>query len=164
MGKKNLYTFLAIGILFFLAGCQKVDVPTEKKTPISLTPTMHALEAYRVPDPLPQPSSGNGSVTGQFSVADPKEMMGIIVYLGDLVVADPSHYGGFLDTSRAPSTIVDSSNGKIFFKDVKPGKYCLIIYDLGEGGKAYTDSNGSVVMVQVEAGKILDLGKLEYQH
>jgi hypothetical protein len=86
------------------------------------------------------------------------------VYLGNLVIVDKDHYGGFLDASKAPSTIIDSTNGKFYFKDIKPGKYSLIIYDLGNAGKAYTDTNGSVVLIQVESGKILDMGKIEYQH
>lgn len=157
--RKTLIPIFAI-FLFLMTSCQGSKTAAVVTTATPGSPQID-LENYHVPDQIPQPVAGKGSVIGQLDSPDPKMLLGFIVYLGDVVKVQDK-YGGFLDNTKAPSTMVDSHNGKFLFMNVTPGTYTLIIYEVGIGGKVYLDSNGSAMLVKVEAGKIQDLGKIPF--
>lgn len=85
---------------------------------------------------------------------------GLMLYLGDIFVDSSGFVGGFLDASKAPVADYNSVNGNFIFSDIKPGTYSLIIYEVVLGGKAYTDSEGNIVSIEVKDGEITDLGKI----
>jgi hypothetical protein len=169
--KKRVYLVLLI-LLVLAAGCQAgsgvvVAPPVNTATPNSVVAPENnpedSLDTYRVPASIPQPAPGTGTITGQIDTSNLKDLRGLLIYLGELIVVDETHLGGYLDTTDAPSTIVDLSNGKFYFKDVIPGEYSLIFYEIGIGGKALTDDTGSVMPILIEENKITDLGKLKFE-
>jgi hypothetical protein len=163
MKVKKAHSLLFMLIVMLISGCQQTNISVDKNPVKSSTPTAHVFETYQVPEKIPQPVDGKGSVVGQLETGNLEELTGIIVYLGDLVIVDETRYGGFLNSAKAPSTLVDITSGKFLFRDIDPGKYSLIIYEVGLGGRAYTDVNGDIVILQVEAGKILEVGRMKYQ-
>ncbi|MBP7509542.1 MAG: hypothetical protein KA807_17145 [Prolixibacteraceae bacterium] len=127
-----------------------------------VTPTANELIEFEVPEPIPQPISGKGSVTGQILTDNSQELVGLIVYLGELIQLPENTYGAYLDTKSAPSSLISIENGKFYFKDVEPGIYSLIIYEVMMGGKVYQDTNGSAIPIEVNEGEITNVGKIEF--
>ena len=127
-----------------------------------VTPTVSEFIEFEVPEPIPQPKPGKGSVTGQILTNNSQELVGLIVYLGELIQLPENKYGAYLDTKSAPSSLISIENGKFYFKDVEPGIYSLIIYEVMMGGKVYQDSNGSAIPIEVIEDKITNAGKIEF--
>lgn len=132
------------------------------KTETVVTPIADELINFEVPEPIPQPIPGKGSVTGQILTNNSQELVGLIVYLGELIQLPENKYGAYLDTKSAPSSLISIENGKFYFKDVEPGIYSLIIYEVMMGGKVYQDTNGSAIPIEVNEGEITNTGKIEF--
>jgi len=114
----------------------------------------------KIPEVIPQPITGTGSVIGKVSFTTSEELIGVIIYLGDVIQIDENLTGGYLDVSTAPHTMIETSTGRFLFKDITPGKYSIIIYEVGLGGKAYQDASGNVMVVEVKEGIITDVGSI----
>lgn len=106
------------------------------------------------------PINGFGHVVGKIESSEVENRTGLMLYLGDIFVDSSGFVGGFLDASKAPVADYNSVNGNFIFSDIKPGTYSLIIYEVVLGGKAYTDSEGNIVSIEVKDGEITDLGKI----
>lgn len=117
---------------------------------------------YKVPNPIPQPQIGKGSVVGQIITNNPQDLIGLIIYLGELIQLPENMYGAYLDAKTAPSSLISIEDGKFYLGDVEPGIYSLIIYEVMAGGKVYQDSNGSAIPVSVVDGEITDIGTIEF--
>jgi len=144
-------------LMFLLVGCAPAEataVPT-----LIAAPSQKVFE-FRVPDVLPTPSTGKGSVFGTMVTDDIIDLRGFIVYLGGLAVVSDGQYAGILDEDRAPFTYIDTMNGKFFINDVDPGQYSLILYDIGFGGRAYMDESGSVYVIEVVANQQTNLDEI----
>jgi hypothetical protein len=152
--RRDLLLILCIVCLAALPACQGTAPVAATPLP-SVTPTVAG-----VPDKIPSPAAGKGSVVGQLKGSKPESVIGLLVYLGGIVLIGENMTGGVLDTSKAPSTLVDAASGKFYFRDVEPGKYSLIIYDVGMGGSAYQDSSGNVYVVEVKPDSVIDLGAI----
>lgn len=148
--KKMFFLFL---IIILSSGCGGTSAENPIKLPEGST--------ISIPEVIPSPVPGKGTVIGQIEAANPKRLVGLLVYLGR-VVAVEDKYGGFLDTNTAPVAFVDGESGKFYFADVEPGEYTLILYEVEVGGKVYLDSAGSAVLISVAPDKVLDLGTIQF--
>lgn len=119
-------------------------------------------ESFIVPDPIPQPQTGKGSVIGKISTDNSQDLVGLIIYLGELIQLPDNMYGAYLDTKKSPFSQISLNDGTFYLKDVEPGIYSLIIYEVMMGGKVYQDSNGSVIPIKVVDGKITDVGEIKF--
>lgn len=139
---------LLIAILL-ITGCSSVTKTVETQIPQPSTT-----------DQTPTEDITKGTVTGRLITDVPQDRNGLIVYLGDIILDSKGGVGGFLDKQKAPSGIVSGDTGVFTIKNVPPGQYSLIVYEVVLGGRAYTDDKGNVVIVKVEPGKTVDLGDI----
>lgn len=151
---KTIHRLVCVLLLVLLTACSAAPAQTPSSTPTAEPPQR------TVPDKIPQPASGKGSVVGVLETENKQNLIGLIVYLGEAIKVDENLTGGFLDTSKAPSTMPDGATGKFYFADVAPGLYTLIFYEVGIGGRAYQDASGNVMTIEVKADQIKDIGAI----
>ena len=125
-------------------------------------PIPDQFTAFKLPDPIPSPESGKGSVVGQITTSNTQDLLGLLVYLGELINLPDNMYGAYLDTKTSPSSLISLEDGKFYIKDVDPGMYSLIVYEVVMGGRVYQDSNGSAIPIKVIDGEITDIGEIEF--
>lgn len=138
--KKVFFTLMVLIVLSTACTQTNQKTPAEKK--------------------LATPAPGLGAVTGKIQMDNPTDMIGLLVYLGDIVKIGDEFSGGFLDTSTAPHALVNAGDGSFFITDVKPGSYSFVIYEVVSGGRVYQDENGNVLPIQVTENAITDLGEI----
>ena len=149
---KKLIKIVAVMIVIVaFSGCSSV---TKTDEPIN---TQAA-----VTEQIPTQDVEKGIVTGRIITDNPADRNGLIIYLGDIFVDSKGSAGGFLDKQKAPNGVVNGENGEFTIRDVPPGQYSLIIYEVVMGGKAYQDETGNVVIIKVEPGKTVDLGDIRF--
>jgi uncharacterized protein YceK len=148
--RKLIYITLLIAVII-ITGCSSVAKTGEMQN---------------TPSPITQQSATQdikkGIVTGRIITDSPQDRVGLIVYLGDIIVDSKGYTGGFLDKQKAPSDLVNGETGVFTINNVPPGQYSLIIYEVVLGGRAYTDDTGNVMVVKVEPGKTVDLGDINF--
>jgi len=108
------------------------------------------------------PSFGKGSVKGQLAVEPKGDLTGLTVYLGEAIKIEGQFTGGLLNTSKAPFSLVDPLTGNFLIKDVDPGTYVLVIYEVVAGGRAYQDESGNIMSIEVKPNEIIDLGTIRF--
>ena len=177
--------FLILTIFLLLTGCGGgSDEPTAEPQP-TVAPTVALTEQPVSPlqqpaSPLPSGStdvtstqasaaenvpSTSGVVEGSITVnlkAGPKPLATTIIALAELI---PDENGkpkvaGY-SASSAPRTISDEQG---FFKieDVKPGTYALILDSVISSYLLSDPVSGDSILVEVNGGKVTDIGHLEY--
>jgi hypothetical protein len=112
----------------------------------------------------PVPSSDRGSITGilQRNTSSPVSVNDAILYLGSVHLdAGGTPILAGLDKQAAPRTQTDQS-GRFVFADVPPGTYVLILDRIHEAFLLNDPTSGKDLLIKLQAGQILDLGKLVY--
>ncbi|MHB0988691.1 MAG: peptidase associated/transthyretin-like domain-containing protein [Bellilinea sp.] len=154
---RKIQTFSILLIFILLSSCTQLS-----KTKISDNLITDPIDDFKVPERIPQPLVGKGSVIGQIYSKKPQDIRGSIVYLGELVVLPDNMYGSFLNTDNAPSSLIAVTDGKFYIHDVRPGLYSLIIYEVMMGGKVYQNTTGSAIPIEVVADRITDVGVVDF--
>jgi len=180
---KYLAAFLIVFILgIALSACSPVPtgappaadtlaVPSSAEAYPPPQQSSQSEESYPGPDPveqasafpdsveIPQPGPDLGVVTGRILQAGTTEAyLAPTLVLGELVFPDNPEAPPLVGYSVETDPIgVEDRTGRFVFADVKPGKYAIVIWTpLTQ--TLVMDSQGSTVQVEVEAGKIVDLG------
>lgn len=108
---------------------------------------------------VPKPKAGLGVITGKVIERGTNEIyLAPTLILGELSFADnPSAppLVGFSEQTD-PKGIQDQS-GKFIFEDIKPGKYAIVVWT-PISQTLVSDEKGATVMIDVTAGKVIDLG------
>lgn len=159
---KRSSTLLFVIVALLLSACQGI-IPQSSTPRTPLISTESVFPASQIPDPIPQPESGKGSLIGTVSNPNPINNIGLILYLGDLIRVGENETGAFLDQSRASVGHFDAKTGEFFFENITPGEYSLIIYQVELGGQAYMTPDGNVQPIEIKANEIIDLGEIPYQ-
>ena len=111
---------------------------------------------------IPTPSSPDvGIVTGRLLSEDSSWASFYPLYLGEIVSFDGNPVMVSLDKSRAPRSQLDSS-GRFVFSDVPEGRYCLILDLVTRTIVLRNPSTGDDLIIEVEGGKVIDIGELHY--
>jgi len=150
-------SFLLLMVLLSLTACQSTLTPA-KPSVSPLGSPLAAMSVLPTPFPLPTPTADTGVVMGKLTSNDPYALIGLILYLGDIVEADDETHVAFLDRSRAPLGKFDPATGQFAFAEVPPGSYSLIIYEVETTGRVYLGPSGDVYTIEVRAGEVTDLG------
>jgi hypothetical protein len=111
--------------------------------------------------PIPAPEENSGIVTG-FLLIQGKPVVDVSVYLADLLKDDQGNDSiASYDRANSPRAFTDIE-GKFVFANIEPKKYGLIL-DVVLNSYLLSHPKGSgPIFITVEAGKIVDLGKLDY--
>jgi hypothetical protein len=125
--------------------------------PAPLSETIPEI-AYEVPSP----GVDTGVVIG--SVVDHKTnkpLMGYSIYLATIIWMTPGpDYSYGVQENSSPHTITDGQ-GRFAIGSVQPGKYVVMIWTPFQASVVIDSKTGKEVDVVVDAGKTVDLGKLE---
>jgi hypothetical protein len=107
-----------------------------------------------VPTPLPTPGEGRGSVMGRLIDRETGETItGLAVYLADM---GPTMI--MIQQYSSPHVIPDVE-GYFALLDVEPKEYAIVLWTPHSSNVA-SDPDGSPYTVEVEAGKVTDVGDL----
>ncbi len=136
----KIKTFLIIFALIILVGCSQ-----------------------GTPEIISTGSPEKGTVKGQLSIENHTELVGLVLYLGDVITDSNGLNGGFLNVETAPLAKFDETSGDFVFSNVVPGEYSLIIKEVVFGGKLLTDESGNARVIEVSAGSITDLGIVDFE-
>lgn len=159
----STYRILSVCLLLLtLSACTGQEAAPQVASP-STDSVPTPKSAFVVPTPA---STDVGTVTGILLKVQQdggtKPFAGLPVYLGSILKSEQGKEGLVeLDKAKAPHATVDAQ-GNFVFTDVKPGRYGLMI-DTPRGAVLLNDpSNGGNFIVQVDGGKVQNLGELKY--
>lgn len=128
--------------------------------PAPLSPTQDFVSSFPETVTIPKPKDGVGVVTGRLVESGNREpYLASTLILGTMVFAnEPNAAPPLLRYSEVtdPKATQDRS-GKFYFEDIAPGTYGIVIWTPGSHSLV-NDGQGNTVQVNVEAGKVTDLG------
>jgi len=111
--------------------------------------------------PVPQPSSDSGVITGILLLKG-KPVIDVNVYLADLLKNDQGVESiASFDRTNSLRAFTDNE-GRFVFANVKPGKYGLVLDMIVISYLLVYPNGNNTLIIQTEAGKTADLGKLNY--
>jgi hypothetical protein len=163
--KFTAHILLALAALT-LSACQAAG-PAPQPAPTVFTSPVASPDASVFTSPLPAPEGEEAeqpAVTGVLlrGGETPAPVGGAILYLGEVHFDDqgtPLVAG--LDKQTAPKTQTDPA-GRFVFTDAAPGTYTLIFDLIYEAVLLNDPVTGGDMLIEIEAGKTLDLGDLVY--
>jgi len=149
-------------LILMISGCKGTPTPQVTLSPLesssqSVIPTPTEL----APFVLPIPSEGLSVIGGVFvdSQTQRAPLEGVL-YLGEVMSLDTGSPVVSLNQQTAFYAIPTES-GEFAFKDVTPGRYGLILVTPDYSFLVDDPKGGGSLMITVEAGEILNLGRLE---
>jgi len=152
---------LVILVLVMGLSCARQNVVI---TPFANSPSplvdVSPLSALMTPWSEPTPSPGMGLVKGRLVVGDPTALIGVSLFLGDIISIDNGGHIAFLNRKNAPIGRIDATTGRFIFIDVPPGEYALIISDVDYGSRVYLNSSGDIQVIKVVPDGIVNLGDI----
>lgn len=153
----RLISILVIGIL--LTTCQSPRVPYSG-SPLGFESPIYPLRAGGSVTPIvPTPYPGYGVVVGRLVNETPTNLVGLSVFLGDIIDLGDGSHGAFLNRQIAPAARLDFITGWFVFERVNPGLYALIISEPELGSWVYMQA-GKIKVIDVRAGQVIDLGEI----
>ena len=148
-------------VVLLLAGCERAQVePTATWTPVSPITTPTPVPPTATPVLLthtPAPTTGQvkGVLVGKATRNPVKAPL-------TLIPVEMKSDGSFtLPLNPGDLAIEGNSDdsGAFLFEDLQPGHYAMSTM-IGGLGAALKDQEGDLVIIQVEAGQIVDLGEI----
>ena len=128
-------------------------------------PAPEITRASAVMEEVPTPSSADtATVTGVLLVEGEEEVHPVpevLLYLGKTITLSDGRPGmSSLNKSTAPSTQTNLI-GQFIFEDVMPGQYTLVLDQVTSAFLLGAPEGGDLI-IEVQAGKVIDLGELQY--
>ncbi|NTW00517.1 MAG: hypothetical protein HGA19_04325 [Oscillochloris sp.] len=194
MGKRPTWLLIVAILLFssVMAGCSSTNSNTDG-TPAAATsgtntdsnsyPYSPALEttvdpAYpapepeptptgRAPEPVPTPVAGMAVIHGQLynNATDKPLYDGVIVYLSKLIATDSNTMNAVTNDTTIDPRIVPDSEGGFVFDNITPGAYGIVVQGASKQYLTqYASDRTKSVVVTVEAGQTLEVGKIYTQY
>jgi hypothetical protein len=169
---RNRYAILVVTLVAFLAGCVVV-APEPLTSPLGTAPSAPAMTSTA------EPASAAPTALSQV-IADPekatllgtvlpkdegglKPLPGTVMWLAQVHWNADKTDGAFvLNGAESPSATIKDDNS-FAFTDVPPGDYAIIVGDPMGVNAIVLAPDGQAKVVTLEAGKTLDVGKLEVQ-
>lgn len=150
----RLTIVLIVGTL--LVSCQNRKIfpiwsPLVSESPIYLRELAAPLK--------PTPHPGYGVVVGRLVTETPADLVGLSIFLADIIALDDGTYGAFLNRRSAPIAHLDLTTGWFVFERVSPGLYALVVSEPELGSWVYMQA-GNVKKVEVTAGQVIELGEV----
>ena len=145
---KRIIALLVLAVVL-LAGCA---TPEPTATPV---PT-HTPQPTLTPTPTPT----TGQVKGALVDKSTGQEVAAKVNLVPVEVRDDGSIAYSTELLKERTMIVDAPSGVFLFEGAKPGHY-LITVNIGGGlPRDLVDDQGAALLVQVEAGQVVDLGEV----
>lgn len=108
---------------------------------------------------IPTPYPGYGVVVGRLVTESPVDLVGLSIFLGDVIVLGEETHVAFLNRQIAPRGRLDVTNGWFVFERVNPGLYALVVSEPELGSWVYTQSS-DIKIVEVSADQVVNLGEV----
>jgi hypothetical protein len=145
---RKLILALALTLVLLFAACS----PAAPGSTPAATPAATATP--------PQPKAGMGAITGQ-SPESAGRWPDSEVSIYAAPYAATGDGGGFfaLEPNQHPHAVLDSS-GTFGINDVPPGTYVLVVGPEPSAARLVADEQNKTRIFTVEAGKVLQLGKI----
>lgn len=163
---KKFIVFIGIvAVTALLSMCRGQSVPNAF-SPLALKSPFY--EASRIFTPtitltyIPTPPSGRGVVVGRIVTNAPDALVGLSIFLGDIVVINERTHAAFLNKQQAPIGRLDTTSGWFVFTDVNPGLYALIISEPEVGSWVYMTPEGDIMVIEVFANEVTNLGEIPF--
>lgn len=151
----ELISILLIGVL--ISSCQSPKI-SYTRSPLVFESPIYEVRGLLTPI-VPTPHPGCGVVVGYLVSETPANLVGLSVFLGDIITLGDGSYGAFLNRQTAPVANLDFSTGWFVFKCVSPGLYALIVSEPELGSWVYMQAD-KVKVVEVREGQVIDLGEV----
>lgn len=151
-----LITILTVGVL--LVSCQGQKIYPTWSPLVSESP-IYLLERQLAAPIRPTPYPGYGVVVGRLATETPEDLVGLSVFLADIIALGDGTNGAFLNRQSAPVAHLDFTTGWFVFERVSPGLYALVVSEPELGSWVYMQA-GDVNIVEVTAGQVIDLGEV----
>jgi hypothetical protein len=110
--------------------------------------------------PIPAPTPTTGQVTGALVDASTAQAIAAKVNLVPVEVSDDGAITYSTELLKERSMSMDAASGVFLFENVAPGHYVITVNIGGGMPLNLTDDQGARIIVQVEAGQIIDLGEV----
>lgn len=146
--KKQVFLFFLV-VAMSLFGC------TSGIHPASIAPTSNILVSKT---PIPQPSSGKASVSGQLVTSSNTPLAATLVRLGE-IYGEGKNSIYVVDDSKSPGTYTNKE-GFFVFSDVTPGPYAVLFTD-NDGNYRSINKAATIVTVDAVENKNTDLGQIK---
>ncbi len=149
-------------VVLIVSGCTGTSTPQVTLSPLE-SPSQSVMPTSPVATPfvVPIPSEGLSVITGVFVDSQTRHApIEGVLYLGEVLSLDSGQPVVSLDQQTAFFAIPTES-GEFVFKDVTPGKYGLILVTPDYSFLVDDPKGGGSLMLTVEAGETLNLGRLE---
>jgi hypothetical protein len=171
MRNRSSILAIALGVLF-LTGCVMVT-PQPETSPLTAATPAPVATMMSSPEPMSATSTTQPQVVTDPANAillgkvfpkdgnDPKPLPGTAMWLAKVHWnADRTDGAFLLDGATSPSATIKDDNS-FAFTNVPPGDYAIIVGDPMGMNAIVMEPGGKAKVVTLEAGKTLDVGKLE---
>lgn len=177
--RKAHWFLILAAVILSTTGCSGDDGTVEVREAATPTPFMSPLSPLATQEPdqgiaptavVPEPENGKGTVVGiLYDPSKDRPFALQFVYLAGVIEMKPQQGDGEpllfaeLDVSSDPFAQTDE-NGWFVIENVEPGLYALIVRlpNLVES-PLYKAGTGVNVSVELEAGKITDIGTVDIE-
>jgi hypothetical protein len=163
---KKFIVFIGIvAVTALLSMCRRQSVPNAF-SPLTLESSFY--EASKIFTStltltyIPSSPSGRGAVVGRIVTNAPDSLVGLSIFLGDIVVINERTHAAFLNKQQAPIGRLDTTSGWFVFTDVNPGLYALIISEPEVGSWVYMTPEGDIMVIEVFANEVINLGEIPF--
>lgn len=151
----GLMSFFIVGML---VGACKSQMVSSVWSPLASESPAYS-RADQLVTVVPTPYPGYGVVIGRLVSDSPVNLIGLSIFLGDIIVLNQETHAAFLNRQIAPVGRLDFTSGWFVFERVKPGLYALIISEPEIGSWVYRQSD-DVTVVEVKADQVVNLGEI----
>lgn len=180
----DLSCFLVLFIVLSLGACQQTTSSVETQlgrsnpnsSPISQSsigddqgtklfedPHGQTLpKSESTPFVVPTPDQASGVVTGQLFYSGTDEpVMNNTLYLGFKIYLTPGPDYTYGFTQHGSPRVTTDDKGRFAIGGIPPGKYIVLLWSLSGTSMAHYPESNQELEINVEAGKLLDLGRIE---
>jgi len=163
--KKSLEFIEIVAVAILLSACLGQSA-SHVLSPLAIESPFYEASRVFTPTlthiPIPTPSSGRGVVVGRLVTNAPDSLIGLSIFLGDVIVINEHAHAAFLNRQQAPIGRLDTTSGWFVFTDVDPGLYALIISEPEVGSWVYMNPEGDIIVIEVLANEVTNLGEVPF--
>jgi len=111
---------------------------------------------------VPTPEQDTGVVTGQLSYSGTDDpVMNNTLYLGFKIYLTPGPDYTYGFTQHGSPRVTTDDEGRFAIGGITPGAYIVLLWSLSGTSMAHYPESSQELEINVEAGKVLDLGRIE---